>query len=106
MFDAWQDLAAEATGHDTEWGYPIRIDCLAQVLQIPESTLTILLTKLTQPELEWCSNNTAITFHYPLSKDKQLAHQESSSVYLSHSTPLDPFEASETQLIEANPIAA
>lgn len=46
LFNTWQDLAAEATGHDTEWGYPIKVDRLSQVLQIPERTLIALLTNL------------------------------------------------------------
>jgi hypothetical protein len=106
LFDAWQDLALEATGHDTEWGYPIAIDRLTQVLQIPEEVLTVLLTKLTQPELELCSDNTAMTFHYPPGEDEPFDHQELSSIYLFNSSLAEPFRVSKTQLIEANSIAA
>jgi hypothetical protein len=61
---------------------------------------------LTQPELELCSNNTAIAFHSPPSEDKSFANQELLSVCLSDPTLLELFGASETQLIEANLIAA
>jgi hypothetical protein len=106
MFNAWQDLAAEATGHDTEWGYPIAIDCLAQALHISRETLIVLLVRLTQPELELCSNNTAIAFHYPPDEDKLFVNQELSSAHLSALILLEPFETSGTQLITATSIAA
>lgn len=64
LFNVWQDLAAEATGHDTEWSYPISIDRLAQALHITPRILIVLLANLMQPELEVGLNGT-LTFHQP-----------------------------------------
>jgi hypothetical protein len=64
-FNIWQDLAREATGHDTEWGYPISIKSIADAFHISPKVLAVLLANLTQPELELCLTETALTFHYP-----------------------------------------
>jgi hypothetical protein len=73
LFSAWQDFAAEATGHDTEWSYLIPIACLAQTLHLPSEILIVLLESLTQPELELGLNNT-LTFHQP---PRQAINQQS-----------------------------
>ncbi|MBD3886803.1 hypothetical protein IFO70_34770 [Phormidium tenue FACHB-886] len=64
LFNVWQDLAAEATGRDTEWSYPILVDRLAQALHLTPKILVVLLANLTQPELEVGLNDT-LTFHQP-----------------------------------------
>ena len=66
LFQIWQDLAHEATGHDTEWDYPIALERIAQKLRSTKYHLIQHLTQYHSPALELLSHNTALTFHYPV----------------------------------------
>lgn len=101
-FSVWQDLAADATGHDTEWGYPISIECLAQALHILPEVLTVLLANLTQPELELCLAETALTFHHPPSEVNQKSVcQKFYSVHISDLSLAQPFITDEIQPVRS-----
>lgn len=99
MFNVWQDLAEEETGHDTEWGYPISIKRIARAFHISPKVLAVLLANLTQPELELCLARTALMFHFPPGEVNQNAFaQKNDVVHFSDLTPSQPFAPSETQL--------
>lgn len=66
LFAVWQDLSAEATGHDTEWSYPISLAYIAQALGIHEYSLIGQLCQLERSELELILDTAALTFHAPV----------------------------------------
>lgn len=66
VFHTWQDLANEATGHDTEWGYPIALDRIAQKLNITERRLFQQLIQQSPSCIELLWPHAALTFHYPI----------------------------------------
>lgn len=91
-FNVWQDLAGEATGHDTEWGYPIATQSIAEAFHIPPNMLMVLLANLKQPELELCLTKTALTFHSPPGEVNQNAiHQQIDVVHFSDLALSQPF---------------
>jgi hypothetical protein len=94
LFNVWQDLAAEATGHDTEWSYAISIDRLAQALHLTPKILVVLLANLAQPELEVGLNGT-LTFHQPPTQSDIGGNH---SGILSHSSLLTRLKPSENCL--------
>lgn len=101
-FNVWQDLAAAATGHDTEWGYSISVESVAGALHIFPKLLTVLLANFTQPALELCLNRTALTFHYPPEEINQnVVEPRICSVYLSGRSLSQSLIPDKTQLIYA-----
>lgn len=65
LFQVWQDLAHEATGHDTEWDYPVPLAQVGQALGIKED-FVLQLAQQETPELELLPRAAALTFHYPV----------------------------------------
>ncbi|HEY9659007.1 MAG TPA: hypothetical protein V6C65_11185 [Allocoleopsis sp.] len=66
LFQIWQDLANEATGHDTEWDYPIFLDRIAQELKTTKHRLIQQLAQHPIPSLELLAKDNALTFRYPV----------------------------------------
>ena len=66
LFQIWQDLANEVTGHDTEWDYPISLDRIAQESAIPKHRLMQQLIQNSSPALELLPEVNSLTFHYPV----------------------------------------
>ncbi|MBD2100813.1 hypothetical protein [Leptolyngbya sp. FACHB-261] len=62
IFEVWQDLAYEAIGTGTAWGYAILFTDIARTLGISEHRLSKQLTRLEVCGLKLTSGGAALTF--------------------------------------------